>query len=312
MTDSLALLLLVGLLALLVMAAIAPLDALGWWAGWWGRARYTFDAAEAAASAEPPEHFVIYLSGVGSIANDWQFPEELAFTAALNERLGRAVIVDDIFPYAVAVRDLSDEGAFRRLWGVVQRARSSDPNTVLGWLLMVRNAFRMAVSVDHRYGPYYNLANAVTIREALRAHGYQRGSGQRVVLIGYSGGAQLVVAAATFLTRMLRAPVRVISIGGAVGSDPGLLWAEHVYHLRGERDPIDRLSNLLFAGRWPLLRESAWNVARREGRLTFVPMGPMGHTGTTGYYGAAPLPDGTPRLDRTVAIVAALIRSTPD
>jgi hypothetical protein len=132
-----------------------------------------------------------------------------------------------------------------------------------------------------------------------------------VALIGYSGGGQMVVAAATYLTQLLQAPVRAISVGGSIGSDPGLLVAEHVYHLCGEQDPIDKISNVFFAGRWPLLRKSAWNTAIAEARLTFVAIGPMGHTGATGYYGADPLPDGTPRLEHTAATVAALIAGDP-
>ncbi len=311
--DSTSTLLAIGLIAVLVMAAMAPLEALGWWAGWWGREAYTPvrnrppEAPGDAAAVERPEHFVVYLSGLGSASKEWRFPEEAAFADRLQERLGRAVVIDDVFAYAVTIRDLGEARLFHRLWRAVQAARLTNPDTMLGWLIMARNAFRMGVSVDHRYGPFFNLSNAETIREALLAHGYELGSGQRVTLIGYSGGGQMVVAATTFLTQLLNAPVRVISIGGSIASDPGLLWAEHTTHLCGDDDPIDKISNVAFAGRWPLLKKSEWNTAIAKGCLTFISTGPMGHTGARGYYGSDPLPDGTPRIEYTVALVADLI-----
>ncbi len=313
LADSAVTLLGIGLVAVLLMAALAPLEALGWWAGWWGREAYTPvrnrppQTQGNDAATERPEHFVVYLSGLGTASKEWRFPEEAAFADRLQQWLGRAVVIDDVFAYAVTIRDLGEARLSRRLWEMVKTARLTNPDTMLGWLVMARNAFRIAVSVDHRYGPFFNLSNAETIREALVAHGYELGSGQRVTLIGYSGGGQMVVAATTFLTQLLNAPVRVISIGGSISSDPGLLWAEHTTHLCGDDDPIDKISDAVFAGRWPLLRKSEYNTAIAKGCLTFISLGPIGHTGTRGYYGSDPLPDGTPRLEYTVALVADLI-----
>jgi len=40
-------------------------------------------------------------------------------------------------------------------------------------LINLRNLFQVAVSVDHRYGPFYNLGQAENVRDALLAYGYR-------------------------------------------------------------------------------------------------------------------------------------------
>src|SRR5262249_11200891 len=85
------------------------------------------------------------------------------------------------------------------------------------------------------------------------------------------------------------------------------LQVHHLYHLWGTKDPIQRLGDLAFFGRWPVAARSSWNQAWRQGKITRLGMGPVAHNGSPGYFGADPLPDGRPRIDQTLDAIVAII-----
>ncbi|MFO8150099.1 MAG: hypothetical protein R6T93_07365, partial [Trueperaceae bacterium] len=128
-----------------------------------------------------------------------------------------------------------------------------------------------------------------------------------IVLVGYSGGAQMAAGAAPFVHQRTGAAVTVVSLGGVLSADPGLLETEHVWHLIGRADRVQRWTSWLFPGRWRLLSWSPWNVARRRGRLRTVTIGPCDHTGKDGYLDEeAFVADGRSHLDVTVDVLAAI------
>jgi hypothetical protein len=300
----------IALLALLVMAVLAPLDSLGWWAGWRMRSPEQQEAPDPESVAVQPaeaELYIVYLSGIGKASGRWSFPEEVDFVAKLKEALPGAVVVDNVFPYGTTFRSLDEERFFNVLWRFVNETLLRRPTATVGWLVNIRNIFQVAVSVDHRYGPFFNLGAAETIIEALQAHGYRVGSGRRVVMIGYSGGAQVSIGAATYLAQMLAAPIQVISIGGVMSADPGCRWVQHLHHLYGADDAMDRIGKIAFAGRWPVMKQSPWNQIMAEQKITVVPMGPMAHNGPLGYFSSEPLPAGRPRIEQTVEVVCHAI-----
>jgi len=308
--DELMFLVGIALLALIVMAVLAPLDSLGWWAGWRTRKPEQPEAPRPETDAAQPAEatlYVVYLSGIGKASGHWSFPEEVNFVARLREELPGAVVIDEVFPYGTTFRGLEEERFWNPLWTFVNQRLLRRPTATVGWLVNIRNIFQVAVSVDHRYGPFYNLGAAESIVEALRAHGYPEGSGRPVVMIGYSGGAQVSLGSATYLAQMLKAPIQVISIGGVMSADPGCQWVQHLHHLYGADDTMDTIGKVAFAGRWPVMKQSPWNQIRAEQKISLVPMGPMAHNGPLGYFSAEPLPDGRPRIEQTVDIVCRAI-----
>jgi hypothetical protein len=308
--DNLMFLVGIALVALLVMALLAPLDSLGWWAGWRTRKSEQQAAPRRDPDAIQPaeaERYVVYLSGIGKASGRWSFPEEVDFIARLKAELPGTVVVDDVFPYGTTFRGLEEERFFNVLWGFVNKTLLRRPTATVGWLVNIRNIFQVAVSVDHRYGPFYNLGAAETVLEALQAHGYRVGSGCPVVMIGYSGGAQVSIGAATYLAQMLAAPIQVITIGGVMSADPGCVWVQHLHYLYGADDAMDRIGKIAFAGRWPVMKQSPWNRMLGEEKITFTPMGPMAHNGPLGYFSSEPLPNGRPRVEETVSVVRQAI-----
>jgi hypothetical protein len=154
---------------------------------------------------------------------------------------------------------------------------------VLSSLINLRNIFQVAVAADPRYGPIFAYGvSRVIAREAFKA-GFRPGGSQRLVLLGYSGGAQVAVSAAPFLKRLLGTAVYVISLGGVLDSDPGLRVVARVDHLVGDKDIMERIGRIVYPGRWPIARASAWNTARSSGVVEVKHLPGMAHNTPGGY-----------------------------
>lgn len=307
---------LIGAAALILSLALAPMESLGWWAGWIGPDPEQ-PAPEPAASgtgvppASPPACFIVFLSGIGSISGDELLPSESAFLDRLQAALPEARIVRDVFPYAPSGRPLvTGQRLFTWLWRRVLEWRLNGTR-LLPALLNIRNLFQVLVSADHRYGPLYSFGIARVALRRLEANGYVRGSGVPVVLLGSSGGGQISVGAATYLGAEIGARLAVVSFGGVMASDRGVEEVAHLASLYGAGDRVYALGRAVFPGRWPLATGSFWNAARREERLVERSIGPMGHSGRGGYLDARPRPDGgAPFIEVTVREVAAAVRHT--
>lgn len=298
---------LVALAGFLLAGALSPFEALGWWAGWFGR-----EADDVARSAAPnpvvsgAKRFVVFLTGIHSVSGETFARREIELLEALRERLPDAEILE-VFPYSVNNRALTGQRFFAWFWRLALKLKLSRV-AFAGFIINLRNAFQVAVSADKRYGPIYNQGMAEAIHGALWGHGYSVGSGVPVTIIGYSGGGQVAVGAAAYLKEIIQAPVTVITLGGIMASDEGLLALEHLYHLVGRRDRVQRVGPVFFPGRWPVLPYSAWNQAKAKGIIRVVDMGPVDHTGKDGYLDSeATLPDGRSHFGATVETIGSII-----
>ncbi len=311
---------LIGGLLFLLAALLAPFEALGWWAGWFGEDPAPRRSGEllGGAAASPGatagtrreiERWVVYLDGIGQ-ASDRALPEGEDFLRRLAAALpGRIAILRGIVPYSVRNLPMTEAGWLAGFWRWVDRLRLRNPRSLLGLVINLRNLTVVAVSADRRYGPVYNRGMADVIRDSLLAGGYPVGSGTPVTLLGFSGGGQIALGALPHLRHSLEAPVEVISLAGVFAGNNDLLQASHLFHLVGDRDPVERLGPLAFPGRWRLLALSPWNRARRRGKVSLLSLGPVGHELPGGLFDAeARLPDGRSHLEQTVERVAALLR----
>lgn len=311
------LLILLGALLLLtaIAAFVSPLESLGWWAGWdnprTGPTQLLPSDTRAVRAVRPDAlAYLVYLSGVGTMDPTTLTEKEADFLDLLQSRLPGAVICRDVFPYSVTNTPLLGGrplAPFWRWWrGLVETTRVSTLLTVV----TTRNLFQVAVSADSRYGPIYNFGIAREIVLSLVRHGYRLGDPRPVIVMGLSGGGQIAVGSVPSLTTILSAPVWVVSIGGVLTSDAGILAVRRVYHLSGSRDRIQHVGALLYPGRWPILSNSAWNRAQRAGRLTVIPTGPMKHMGHGDYMSrSATLPNGQRFVDRTVDTIVDIVNT---
>jgi hypothetical protein len=305
-------LLVTGLIVLIfISAALAPLESLRWWAGWYAPDEDApgVPPADVDATSEPANHFLVYLSGIGAIAGDSVPQEEMPFIQGLVDRLPNTRVVANVFPYAVANVGLNGQRAFSNLWGWIERRRLKNPLEISALIVNLRNAFQVAVSADQRYGPVFNLAVANEIRSKLLANGYVPGSGTPITIVGWSGGAQIAVGSCSFLAPLLHAPLYVVSVGGLLSDDPGLTKLSHLWHLYGTKDVVSPVGKYAYTGRWKVYPQSGWNQAVANGTITFTELGPFTHNATGNYFDPeSKLPSGQSHLDHTLSVVEQVVR----
>jgi hypothetical protein len=283
-------LLLVGLFALIfVSAALAPMESLGWWAGWGKKPpkknEFAADGDAAAVMGEEADFYLVYLSGIGAISGTSVPAEEYPFIDGLRKRLPQAKVISDIYPYSVTNNGLTGQRGFAWLWRMLEKIGQT-PGSKLAMMTMVinlRNAFQLFVSADRRYGPVYNLGIANVVYEGLLRNGMHPRSSKPIIMLGWSGGGQISIGSVEYLAG-LPGPIYVISIGGMLSDDPGLLKVDHLWHLYGVADPLQALGTVFFAGRWPILPQSPWNQAMADGRIELICLGQYGHNGKGNYF----------------------------
>ncbi len=300
---------------MLAIALTAPFETLGWWSGWskrsvekemsQGRLKPRPDANSNAS------HYLLFFTGILGFEGGAAGGRELRLLESIATRLpGDVVVVHDVFPYSVSNNPLSGERLFAGTWKWVDQRRRKLKSLVnfYNYLIVSRNLFQVAVSADPRYGPLYNVGVAREMVQSLVEQGYPPGSSKPVTIVCYSGGGQIAVGSAPYVQRALRCPVRIVSIGGVMTDDRGIASVDRLVHLQGSRDPVTWIGKLLYPGRWPILTESAWNKARRAGRITTIPVGPMTHFGRSDYFShSAKFENGQTYVDKIAEISARAI-----
>jgi len=312
-------LLTITLITVLFASLLAPLEALGWWAGWYGDQIQTDISpgtlAEPLIAGQAVRRYVVYLDGI-SQAQHLYIPEVERFLQELVTALpDDIVLIKGIIPYSVLNRPLTEDRLLSFFWRMADRLQMNPTGGILGLLLAttinIRNVLTVSVVADQRYGPIYNQGTAQIIHNSLLTHGYQPGGGVPLTLLGYSGGGQVAMGAAAYLKRSLNAPIDVISLAGVLSGNHNALALEHVYHIRGDRDWVEKEGSILFPRRWKIFFLSDWNRAKHRGKITLVSLGPVGHNAGTGPYSTtAHLPDGRTHLQQTVELIASIVQGS--
>jgi hypothetical protein len=301
----------IGVIAIVVSAFMAPLETLGWWAGWFGDKIDTSEDANPSnvkASSDGTSRYLLYLDGIAQSSGKYTPDIETFLDALAPELPGNVRLVRGVMAYSVLNKPLDEDPILSRMWKFIEQSRSRNLNSILGMVINLRNVLIVAVSADPRYGPMYNFGMARVMYKALIANGYKKKSGIPVTLIGYSGGGQMACGSATFLKRALDAPVDVISLGGVISGNDPILDLEHLFHLVGDKDNIERIGPVMFSSRWKIAALSFWNRAKRLGSLTEISLGPVGHQVPGGMLDPdAKLPDGRTNLRQTLDYIEGIV-----
>lgn len=303
----------IGLVALIVAGLLAPLETLGWWAGWYqDEVDTTLNAGELAKPADdskPLSRYLIYLDGISKSTFEYLPDVEDFLEALVNALPDDMALIRGIMPYSVLNNPLDEDRPLAFLWRWADKTRSRNPVSFLGLLVNIRNVLTVAVSADRRYGPLYNRGIARVIYNGLVNNGYPLESGTPITLIGYSGGGQMSAASAPFLKRAIGAPIEVISLGGVISGNCNLLILEHFYHFVGDKDSVEKLGSIFFPGRWKVFPLSFWNRAKRRGKVEIISLGSVGHQVPGGLMDPNQyLPDGRSYLEQTVGYIDRILR----
>lgn len=306
----------IGIVAAIFAGLLAPLETLGWWAGWYGDAVDVAGPVSGLSESlnqtnDSVKRYVVYLDGIGQSGEEYT-PDVEEFLCMLASVLPPDIkLVRGLMMYSVLNKPLDEDRPLAFLWRLADKMRWSNPAALLGILINLRNLLIVAVAADQRYGPIYSQGIAQVLYNGLIAQGYQPSSGMPVTLIGYSGGAQMSVAAAPYLRQAIEAPIDVISLGGVISANNNLLKLDHLYHLVGEQDSVERMGPLMFPGRWKLYPLSYWNRAKRKGKISIISLGPVAHQVPGGMMDPkALLPDGRTNLQQTVDVILQILNGT--
>ncbi|MGI5460765.1 hypothetical protein ACQEWB_47895 [Streptomyces sp. CA-249302] len=286
--------------ALLAEGLLARYELLAYGAGWRTPSDELPDGvpyARGAAPERPPGAYLVYLDGIGKRrirdSRDGGLLVEALIAGAPELR-----VLGQVQPYS----PLADPLADRPVWAWLRRH--------FGLLLFLHNVVQTFVAADHRYRPLYNRAVGSQIATQLRLAGYRPDSGVPVVLLGYSGGAQVATGAVEELHTRLRCPLLLITLGGFHNGANDLTHAEHLHQLTSTNDRIEQIATWIFPQRRRLVRHSGWNRAVRAGKITVHSLDPAAHFGPRSYISpTARLPDGRSHLDRTADTVIEVIRA---
>ena len=295
-------------ITLVLAGLLAPFEALGWWAGWYGSKNdtttlvYSQTPSISNRVASTASHYIVYLDGIGKSSFKYSF-RSARFLSRLEESLpSDRILIKNIIPYSVINLPLTLDRPLARLWQWIERTSR------LEVLVLLRNMFQVAVSVDSRYGAIYNRGTAQIIIDRLLDKGYQPGGGALITLIGYSGGGQISLGAVPYLKKVLAAPIEVISLAGVISGNNEVVQVEHLYHLVGKRDRVAHLTPLLFPRRWSIFSWSNWNLAKSRGEISLISLGKVGHDSKNGPLDeTAILSNGCSHLDQTLRIILRIL-----
>jgi len=301
----------IGVVALIFAGFLAPLEALGWWAGWYGDGLDTLTTAPVSPArlVDRPSRYIVYLDGVGQSGETYT-PDVVEFIQALQAALPKNMeFVQGLMMYSVFNRPLDQDRLLSWVWRLADKMRWENPASILGMMVNLRNAWIVAVSADKRYGPIYNQGIAQILYNGLVQRGYQPNNGIPITLIGYSGGGQMAAAAAPYLKRVLGSEIEVISLGGVMSANNNFLKLSHLYHLVGDQDKVAGLGSIFFPGRWQISALSYWNRAKRKGKISKISLGSMGHQVPGGIMDInALLPNGQTNLQHTIALILSILQ----
>lgn len=302
----------VAIAGIVVAAFLAPLETLGWWAGWYGDdvAEDHPHAKPASTTAEPakPARFLVYLDGISQSSAAYT-PDVETFLDALQAELPTGVVlVRGIMAYSVLNRPLDDDPMYARFWKWVETLRSSAKTAIIGMFINIRNVMIVAVSADARYGPLYNLGIAQIVYDQLIERGYRPHCGIPITLVGYSGGGQISAEIGPRLKHALGAPLDVISLAGVMTGTCPFLSIDHLHHMYGSKDIIEPVGPMMFASRWRIMKHSNWNRALRRGKISIAHLGPVGHQVPGGLLDPTyTMPDGRSALRQTLDHIHTII-----
>ncbi|MBP0035670.1 MAG: peptidase [Roseofilum sp. Belize BBD 4] len=301
---------LMSFLALLFAIVLTPVESLGWWAGWYGDEdlSYPGEPVRQASTSTQISRYVIYLDGISQGSHEYLPDVELLLNRLADAVPDNILIVKGIIPYSVTNRSLTEDRPLAFLWRIIDSIKLKAPDHPIGFIINIRNMIAVAVAADPRYGPIQNQGLAQVLFESLINFGYQVESQTPITLIGYSGGGQMSMASVSYLYRATGANIEVISLAGVISGNTGAMEVEHLYHLVGENDNVERLGPLCFPGRWPIKVNSNWNQAKRRGKISLINLGPVGHDGPTGPLDDYTfLPDGRSYMDQTVDLMTGIL-----
>ncbi|MEB3255176.1 MAG: alpha/beta hydrolase [Synechococcaceae cyanobacterium] len=291
-----------ALLLLPIAGILSLVSQYAFWEGWLEglpEPASLFPEAPATAGAPPgalpsPRTYVIYLDGIHQYSFDHP-PRVAAFLSELEARLTPGVqLLRGLETYTLLPVPLAEErgGAWfwRRLFALQEHHPSPFVRGLTAALVQANNVIKVGISSDRRYGPIRHYELALKIAQCLALAGFHPHHGTSLVLLGYSGGAEMAFGAADYLQRLCPVPLRIVCFCGVFSGNHPLERVEAIGQVVGGGDRVAALGSLAYPGRSPLWPLSRWRRAVRAGRVERRAIPGMTHNGPRGPFCAAHRP----------------------
>lgn len=196
-------LLTLAVLIFLIWGTLAPLETLVWWLS---QEEESLGLKKNHPKRLPPRNsssnvaksseincYIVFLPGVGSYDADNLTDREAGFLDRVLQAHPNCVAVRDVFPYSEANEGLVGERLLAPLWNFARQSEG-----IAYTLINIRNIWRLAISIDDRYGQIYNqgIANAIVERmNAAHPISFSQRQPIKLIVMSTSGGAQVALGA---------------------------------------------------------------------------------------------------------------------
>lgn len=283
-------------LLLLVLVPAAGIYSLvsefAFWEGWLEglpRAEQLFSGRGTAGGQH--RCYLVYLDGIHQLERDHP-PRVTAFLEALQNQLCEdTLLVRGLETYTVLPVALAEDAGSAWFWKRLFALQEHHPNPCVqllaAFFVQANNVIKVGISSDRRYGPILNYELALKISLRLAEVGFRPGGDSRIVLLGYSGGAEMAMGVADYLQRISLAPVSIISFCGVFSGNQIVSSVAGITTIVGSRDPVAAFGRIAYPGRSPLLPLSNWNKALARGAIDRREIAGMNHNGSNGPFSDA-------------------------
>ena len=233
---------------------------------------------------QPLDRLVIYFDGIHQV-DQTQPPRISEFLQILNDRLPSGTrLVKDLGTYAVGntsvVKDPNIGRVIRPILKLRDRTNSDLIKIIAMIVVEVSNVIKVGILSDSRYGPIVKFQEALKVY-ALLENEVDLNSNAKIFLLGYSGGGQMALGSATYLAKLCKRDIVVITLCGVFSGNQELSQVSSVVSIIGSKDPVSYLCRYLFPRRFRL-SFSQWAYALRKGKIKRIYVDGMMHNGADG------------------------------
>ena len=236
-------------------------------------------------------HFLVYLDGIHQSEENHP-PRVQEFLNCLESEIDNdSLLVKGIEAYTVTDVGLRSDSYSRWFWRWLFSLQEHHPNGIVQFIcafcIQANNVIKVGISSDRRYGPVMNYELALKIARRLEQLDFHPLHASRVILVGYSGGAEMAIGTAEMLQKLCCSPVQVITICGVFSGNAALESIQDVAMVVGSQDPVAAFGRIAYPGRLGLLPLTNWNRWQRSHCLHRYCIERMSHNGSSGPFSVA-------------------------
>jgi hypothetical protein len=233
-----------------------------------------------------PRHILIYFDGIHQV--DQSHPPRIAaFLAMLESRLPpESLLIKSLSSYANDNTSLEIDPAAGRVLSSLKQWDAGGGGAFKSLLkeiiVQVNNVIKVGILSDSRYGPIVKYQQAFKVYQLLAERvDMSTLIGSDITLLGYSGGGQIALGSASFLSKMCNVKVSVCTICGVYSGNQDISDLSNITTIQGSKDPVAGLCRFLFPRRIAYFL-SKWTRAEISGRVKQISVKQMEHNGEMG------------------------------